>query len=202
MNGGPGQRRSGGTSRIQTDAVAGAKPCSSPAGWRRWAPGSRLATFTGDSEPPFDWGSSGHAGLHLAAVVAPGRHHLRVAHGHAGDMPDGDRLLVVGEQLRRRSAHPAQGRVQAGDERSQRPVHVGIPTRQRVQATHAPRRAPWTANRVPVPRRRTAAGFDSRSSRLSPPTGMLRGQIPLDGTRPTGRSPRPTGRALNGRSLT
>ena len=54
--------------------------------------------------------------------MAAGGHHLGVAHRDAGDVFDRHCLLVVGEQIGRCPAHPAQGRVEAGDEGAQRAV--------------------------------------------------------------------------------
>lgn len=59
----------------------------------------------------------GDAAFYLEPVVTADGDHLGVADGDAGDVLDGDRLLVVGEQVGRCPAEAAQGGIEAGDER-------------------------------------------------------------------------------------
>ena len=60
--------------------------------------------------------------VHRHAVMPPRRDEVRVPHRDPGDVLDGDGLLVVRQRIRRRPTQPAQGGVQAGDQRRQRPV--------------------------------------------------------------------------------
>ena len=66
------------------------------------------------------------------------RDHLRMPHRDAGDVLHGDRLGVVGQQVRRRPAQPAQRLVQArGQACPASGPTTGITTRNRDQASHA-----------------------------------------------------------------
>ena len=62
------------------------------------------------------------ARMHRRAVMPPGRDHRRVPHRDPGDVLHRDRLRVVSQQIRRHPTDPAQGGVQARDQRAHRLV--------------------------------------------------------------------------------
>ncbi len=63
-----------------------------------------------------------HAGMHRHPVIPAHGDDLRMPDRDAGDMLDGDGLLVIGQRRHRHPADPPQHRVQARDQRRQRPV--------------------------------------------------------------------------------
>jgi len=115
--------------------------------------------------PALGLGVIGHAALHHHPVVAAGGHHLRVAHGQARHPVDGDRALVVAEQVGGGAAELGEGGVDAGQQGAQRAVPGG---------QHHPEAAPGQPGaeqqRRPAPHRRALAPVELQPhSRLGHP---------------------------------
>ena len=162
---------------------------------------SAFAIRTVASEPPLDSGSNGHTRRDRDPVVAAGRDDHRVADRDPGDMIDRDRLLVVGQPVRRRPTEGAHRPVQTADHRRQGPVprrdHDPEPRPRQPRAEQVRRPARRSSGPGPSP---TAPTCPARRSTADTPAGVPAGSSPSP-ARPPGGPCGPSRRTPARRSL-